>query len=133
MADDPIDDLKREIGIHLAPEICGFAVRGMVEHDGQLWVATDLGLSVGTEQDEGTVAWTNYVPDLEHELLMRPVACYDLYEELLRSPRIATDFGFDMGYAFEDFWRRLSSLRHEFVRDYLRKLHGHPNWEYRQD
>ncbi len=107
------------------PEICGFAVRKFAVFDGDLWVATDLGLARSTKPLEGKLKWQNYVPDLSDERKMRPVECADLYEELLRSRRIATDTAFDMGYAFEDFWGRLTDLRPGFTSQYLRRLHEH--------
>lgn len=122
-------DLRHEVAVRKAPEICGFAVRSMIVHDDKLWIATDLGLSIGQALPNGDVEWQNYLPDLDDELLMRPVECDALYEELLRSPRIVTDTAFDMGYAFEDLWARLYDLRPEFVTQYLRKLHNHPEWE----
>ena len=107
------------------PEVCGFAVRKFAVFDGDLWVATDLGLARSTRTRKGKLKWQNYVPDLSEERKMRPVECADLYEELLRSPRIATDTAFDMGFAFEDLWHQLSDLRPGFASQYLRRLHEH--------
>ncbi len=123
-------DLRTQYTVRPVPEICGFAVRGMLVHEKQLWIATDLGLSVGKENSDGQVDWRNYLPDLDDKKLMRSMTCDALYEELLRSSRLATDTAFDMGYGFEDFWQRLQKLRPEFARSYFRKLHGHPKWEW---
>jgi len=107
------------------PEVCGFAIRKFAVFDGDLWVATDLGLARSSKTEEGNIKWQNYVPDLGDERKMRPVECEDLYEELLRSPRIATDTVFTSGYAFEEFWRQLADIRPDFASQYLRRLHGH--------
>ena len=104
------------------PEVCGFAIRDFQEFEGSLWVATELGLSRLSEQDGEH--WTNFVPDMSDPSLMREVECDDLYAELLSSKTFAETEGFDLGYAFDDFWKRLSELRPEFVRRHLRKLHG---------
>lgn len=105
------------------PEVCGFAIRDFQEYDGSLWVATELGLSRLTEKDG--LLWTNFVPDLANPSLMREVQCDDLYAELLSSKAFAESEGFDMGFAFDDFWNRLTELRPGFTRRYLRELHGH--------
>jgi len=110
-------------GAEEVPEVCGFAIRDFQEFDGALWVATELGLSKLTDDDGLT--WTNFVPDLNHPELMRQVSCEALYEELLKSSRLAKTTGFDIGNAFDVFWERVSTLRPEFARSYLRKLHGH--------
>lgn len=107
------------------PAVCGFAIRSMIVLDEDLWVASDLGLARAHAAASGQVVWQNFVPDLDDPRLMRPVTCGALYEELLRSPRLATDTAFDLGYAFEDFWHRLSVVRPAFVSRYLRRLHGH--------
>ena len=104
------------------PEVCGFAIRDFQEHDGALWVATELGISRLTE-DNG-LHWANYVPDLDDPELMRPVECDALYAELLSSREFAETEGFDIGNAFDVFWDRLSEHRPDFVREYLRELHG---------
>jgi hypothetical protein len=91
---------------------------------GDLWVASDLGLARAQGAESGPVVWQNFVPDLNDERLMRPVACDALYEELLRSPILATTRGFDLGYAFEEFWNTLSKVRPAFVSRYPRRLHG---------
>lgn len=108
------------------PEVCGFAVRKFVVFDGDLWVASDLGLARSRRAKDGKLMWQNYVPDSENEYTMRPVECPDLYEELLHSSRIVMEDPLHMGFAFDDFWYRLSQLRREFVASYLRKLHNHP-------
>lgn len=123
-------DLRTQYTVRPVPEICGFATREMRIHENQLWIATDLGLSVGKANADGQVDWQNFLPDLDDDKLMRPISCDALYEELLRSPKLATDTAFDMGYGFEDFWQRLQKLRPEFARSYMRKLHGHPKWEW---
>lgn len=105
------------------PEVCGFAIRDFQEFEGSLWVATELGVSRLIEQDD--LRWTNFVPDLEDPSLMREVQCDDLYAELLSSEKFAETEGFDMGFAFDVFWRRLAELRPGFTQRYLRKLHGH--------
>jgi len=110
-------------GVEEVPEVCGFAVRDFQELNGALWVATELGLSKLT--DDGGPIWTNFVPDLNHRDLMRQVTCDALYEELLKSTRLANTTGFDIGNAFDVFWERVSTLRPDFARRYLRKLHGH--------
>ena len=110
------------------PEVCGFAIRDFQEFDGALWAATELGLS--RLDDDGGPVWTNYVPDLEHPDLMREIGCDDLYKELLQSERLAETAGFDIGNAFDVFWRRLSNLRPEFATRYLRELHGLPTEDY---
>ena len=107
-------------------EVCGFAIRKMIKHDNQLWIATDLGVSVGQEDLNGEVEWQNYVPDIENEQVLRPVECDQLYKELLKSSRLASATGFDMGYGFEDLWRKLNG-RPGFKTKYLRELHGHPD------
>lgn len=104
------------------PEVCGFAIRDFEEFEGALWVATELGLSRLSEKDG--LHWTNFVPDLSDPSLMREVQCDNLYAELLSSKTFAETEGFDLGYAFDDFWERLSEHRPEFVRRHLRKLHG---------
>lgn len=104
------------------PEVCGFAIRDFQEFDGGLWVATELGLSRLVE-DNGR-HWTNYVPDLDDSSLMRKVDCDALYAELLSSREFAETEGFDIGNAFDVFWNRLSELRPNFVRRYLRELHS---------
>ena len=106
------------------PRICGFAARDMLIVDGDLWVATELGLSV-VQRSNGELVFHNYVPDLTSESLMREVTCDDLYTELLESPRSITDEGFDLGVMFDQFWARLSRHRAEFTRRHLRQLHGH--------
>ncbi len=106
------------------PRICGFAARDMLIVDGDLWVATELGLSVVRIKD-GDLIFHNYVPDLTSDSLMRKVTCDDLYTELLESPRSITDEGLDIGVMFEEFWARLSKHRPEFFRRHLRRLHGH--------
>ena len=93
-----------------------------------MWVATELGLSKLTDQ-RGPV-WSNYVPDLSDPSIMRKVTCDDLYTELLTSREFAETEGFDIGNAFDVFWRRLSALRPDFVRRYVRKLHGLPTENY---
>lgn len=104
------------------PDVCGFAIRDFQEHDGALWVATELGLSRLTENNG--LHWANYVPDLDDPALMRPVECDALYAELLSSREFAETEGFDIGNAFDVFWDRLSELRPGFVQQYLRELHG---------
>jgi hypothetical protein len=106
------------------PRICGFAARDMLIVDGDLWIATELGLSVVRLKD-GELVFDNYVPDLTSDSLMRKVSCDDLYTELLESPRSITDEGFDIGVMFDQFWARLSKHRGEFTRRHLRRLHGH--------
>lgn len=110
------------------PEVCGFAIRDFQEFGDALWVATELGLSRLSDGD--TPTWSNYVPDLEHPGLMREVSCDELYTELLTSSEFAATAGFDIGNAFDVFWRRLSSHRPEFTTRYLRTLHGHPVEDY---
>ncbi len=104
--------------------VCGFAIRDFQEHDGALWVATELGLSRLTDSDNDGLQWANYVPDLKDPSLMRPVACDALYVELLSSQKFAETEGFDIGNAFDVFWERLGELRPDFVRRHLRRLHG---------
>ncbi len=106
------------------PRICGFAARDMLIIDGDLWVATELGLSV-VQLEEGELVFHNYVPDLTSDSLMREVSCDELYTELLESPRSITDEGFDLGVMFDRFWARLSKHRGEYTRRHLRRLHGH--------
>ena len=115
--------------VRAVPDVCGFATRGMLVHDDRLWIATDLGLSIGRIGENGKVVWQNYVPDPDSDEPMRKVECDALYKELLQSERFATDFDFFMGFAFEDFWRRLRELRPAFTATYLRELHGHPAGE----
>ena len=110
------------------PEVCGFAIRDFQEFDGALWVATELGLSKLT--DDGGPRWKNFVPDLEHPDFMRQTTCDDLYVELLQSKRLADTAGFDIGNAFDVFWKRVSTLRPGFATRYLRELHGHPTEGY---
>jgi hypothetical protein len=105
-------------------EVCGFAVRDFAIVGDQLWVATELGLARARRAGSG-LEWQNFLPAPEDVDAMRPVECDTLYEELLRSPRLATDTSFDMGYAFEDFLGRLGELRPEFVARYMRRLLGH--------
>ena len=106
------------------PRICGFAARDMLIVDGDLWVATELGISV-VQRKDGELVFHNYVPDLTSDSLMRMVSCDDIYTELLESPRSITDEGFDIGVMFDQFWARLSRHRPEFTRRHLRRLHGH--------
>lgn len=110
-------------GVDEVPEVCGFAIRDFQEFDGALWIATELGLSKLVD-DDGAV-WTNFVPDLDHPELLRQVSCDAFYTELLTSSRFAEIEGFDIGNAFDVFWKRLSTLRPNFARRYLRELHGH--------
>ena len=109
--------------VYEVPEVCGFAVRDFQEFQGALWAATELGLSKLVDEDGPK--WTNYVPDLNDPMLLREVSCDDLYAELLESREFADTKGFDMGYAFDVFWDRLTKFRPNFTRRYLRKLHGH--------
>ena len=115
-------DYTKEYRVEEVPEVCGFAIRDFQEFDGSLWIATELGLSRLTEQDG--LHWANFVPDLSDPSLVREVRCDDLYAELLSSNEFAQTEGFDIGYAFDVFWERLSELRPQFVRRYLRELHG---------
>jgi hypothetical protein len=115
-------DYSESYRVKEVPEVCGFAIRDFQEFEGELWVATELGLSRLTEQDG--LRWTNFVPDMSGSSLVREVQCDDLYAELLSSKTFAGTEGFDLGYAFDDFWERLSELRPEFVRQHLRELHG---------
>lgn len=110
------------------PEVCGFAIRDFQEFDGALWVATELGLSKLVDDDGPQ--WTNFVPALERPDLMRQITCDDLYVELLQSKRLAETAGFDIGNAFDVFWKRVSTLRPKFATRYLRELHGHPTEDY---
>jgi hypothetical protein len=52
------------------------------------------------------------------------MTCDALYEAVLNMPHMFTDEAFDLGYAFDDFWKRLSALRPQFVARYLRRLLG---------
>lgn len=113
---------SRSYRVKEVPEVCGFAIRDFQEFDGSLWVATELGLSRLTQRDG--LQWTNDVPDLSDPMLMRQVECDDLFAELLSSKKFAETEGFDLGFAFDVFWERLSDLWPEFVRRYLRELHG---------
>ena len=63
---------------------------------------------------------------------MRATSCEDLYVELLTSSEFAQMAGFDLGNAFDGFWKTLSELRPDFMRRYMRKLHGHPTEGYPQ-
>ena len=110
------------------PEACGFAIRDFQEFGGALWVATDLGLSRLTT--DGGRRWTNFMPDLEDPGLMREVGCDELYESLLHSDDLANTAGLDLGNAFDGFWRQLAILRPDFMRRYMRKLHGLPTKDY---
>lgn len=103
-------------------EVCGFAIRDFQEFGGSLWVATDFGVSRLTTGESSK--WTNFVPDLESETLMREVECDSIYAELLSSEEFANTEGFDLGFAFQDLWKRLRNHRPEFVRRHLRELHG---------
>lgn len=105
------------------PEVCGFAIRDFEEFAGSLWVATELGLS-RLNADPGS-EWVNFVPDLDHPGLFRQVTCEDLYGDLLRSPVMAQAASLGIGNAFDAFWNRQRELRPDFVRRYIRKLHGH--------
>lgn len=105
------------------PEVCGFAVRDFQEFHGALWAATELGLSKLVDDDGPK--WINYVPDLNDPAWFRELTCDELYSELLESEEFAETEGFDMGYAFDVFWERLTTLRPAFTRRHLRKLHGH--------
>lgn len=116
--------LKRNSIVEV-PEVCGFAIRDFQEFDGALWVATELGLS---RRKDGV--WTNYIPDMDHPGLLRETTCDDLYTELLTSAEFAKFEGFDIGNAFDIFWERLSVLRPNFTRRYMRELHGHPTDDY---
>lgn len=91
-------------------------------------MVADLGIS--KLANDGTLVWTNYVPDLSHPDLMREISCDQLYADLLSSNEFAAIAGFDIGNAFDVFWQRLTSLRPEFMRRYMRELHGHPADKY---
>ena len=109
--------------VYEVPEVCGFAVRDFEEFQGALWAATELGLSKLVDDDGPK--WINYVPDLNDPAWFREITCDALYAELLESEEFAETEGFDMGYAFDVFWKRLTTLRPAFARRHLRKLHGH--------
>lgn len=114
-------------GLVQVPEVCGFAIRDFQEFEGALWVATELGLSRLRADGE---EWKNFIPDFDHPNLVREVTCDELYTELLESTAFAQIKGFDIGNAFDIFWERLSALRPNFTRRYMRKLHGHPVDDY---
>lgn len=114
-------EFSKSYRVKEVPEVCGFAIRDFEQYHGALWVATELGLSRLT--DDGELSWSNYVPDLDDPSFMRELSCDVLYAELLSSQEFADTEGLDLGFAFDDFWNRLSQLRPQFVRRYLRELH----------
>lgn len=120
------------------PGPCGFLVLDMLKTPDALWVATDLGLSrldlkaFLDPKKPRTERWENYVPDIDHAEIMRPVQCPDLYAELLnRLPISMANEPFDDGsrYPFPRTWdyssphyllyESLRILRPEFLYHYL--------------
>ena len=81
---------KRKVSYVVNNEICGGVIHDMAVWNGDLWVATDMGLSKGTAPEDATHAstmwrynWRNFVPSKNPGEGLREVACTDLYHELL--------------------------------------------------
>jgi hypothetical protein len=59
---------------------CGFLPTSILRVGDELWIGSELGLSIHREKD-GT--WSHFVPDLADARLMRPTTCEALYAEVL--------------------------------------------------
>jgi hypothetical protein len=58
---------------------CGFMPHSLLRVGDELWVGSEMGLSIHREADG---SWHHFVPDLADPRLMRPVTCEALYSEI---------------------------------------------------
>lgn len=120
--------LHYEWGEHMAHRqpICGFVYHGMVLLDGDLWVASDLGLARGVRGEYGLRTWQNFVPGSDPGEPVRETSCPDLYESLLESlPTAAPDP--DTPSPWSQLFRNLVKFEPEFLEGYVRrKKQGSP-------
>lgn len=65
--------------------LCGLVYHGMILVDGDLWVASDLGLARGRRNEHGYRDWENFVPTPTGSDPLAKVECDELYTELLDS------------------------------------------------
>ena len=105
---------------------CGFLVSDMLVHSDALWIATEMGLSKVTISNDRykKFEWINFVPTANERQPMREVSCDELYEELFRSPDLASAPSNDSGHPYSLLWNRVSRLRPNFAWQYVRKLNG---------
>jgi hypothetical protein len=102
--------------------ICGFVPHGMVLLDGDLWVASDLGLARGRRGRYGLREWQNYVPTSDPKDPVRETSCAALYESLLDSlPTAAPDP--DTRSPWSQLFRNLVRFEpdSEFLEGYVRR------------
>ncbi len=99
-------------------DVCGFVYHGMVLLDGDLWVASDLGLARGIPGRFGLRTWQNFVATADRKEGVREISCAGLYESLLVSlPTTATE-----GYSpWSLLFQNLAKFRPEFLADYVRQ------------
>ncbi len=75
-----LDHAESFVGTSDGP--CGFWINDLLWKGGQLWVATDLGMS---RFDKATGSWAHFVPVNNSGKALRETSCEKLYMELLDS------------------------------------------------
>lgn len=96
--------------------LCGLVYHDMVLLDGDLWVASDLGLSRGREGEHGLRDWENFIPTPGEPTPLRPITCKALYTGLLDSLSIE---GYESPWSM--LFRHLLKLHPDFVEMYVRE------------
>src|SRR5262245_29140143 len=106
---------EREVDRQL---LCGFVYHGMVLLDGDLWVASDLGLARGTRAKYGLRTWQNLVPTPDQREAVRQTSCWDLYASLLDSLPAANTVPGDPS-PWSQLFRNLAKFDPEFLGYYV--------------
>lgn len=83
-------DQALQYDLNATKNFCGFVSYGMFLHNYNLWVASDMGISVLKGKKLPTDrfpkwerTWTHYIPSSESSQFVKSVSCDDLYVELL--------------------------------------------------
>lgn len=101
---------------------CGFVVNDLLWRNGQLWVATELGLA---KWDAKNNSWTNYVPDPNSNPPMRETSCEELYVASL--DKLKRNMGeyehLDLESPYSLFNDTLKAFRPEFYKKYHTNSH----------
>lgn len=118
-------DRTLDLGQHEG--MCGFVVHGLERIGDDVWVASDLGLSVGRKPMHPATSrrWEHFVPRPNANVPAQSVACHEIYRDLLDRLPYEGDESIAVGTSFyRIFFRSLMEFHPAFVEQYVAQESG---------
>lgn len=107
--------------------MCGFVVHGLELVGDDLWVASDLGMSVGRKSPHSAASrrWEHFVPRPDAKVPVQRVQCQEIYRDLLDRLPYEGDENVAVGMNFYRlFFQNLMKFHPLFVEQYVAEKTG---------